>query len=118
MTTNIKISAKENQHNLDILIRSIKHTINSIRKPDKHFAGIYVISDRNNDTIIYVGETSDMARRMNDHLHGTSSFSKKSKIKTNELNLCNIRYRRMKDDRERKLFESYVIGVLKPKFNY
>ena len=54
---------------------------------------------------------------MKDHLSGTSSFNKKAKVPENELEWYQIRYRRMANERQRKLFESYAIGVLKPKFN-
>ena len=35
-----------------------------------------------------------------------------------ELKWYNVRYRHMSDERQRKLFEAYVIGTLKPKYNF
>jgi len=114
----VRDSAKDNQRHLSTLVNSNEKTINIIIKHDEPFAAVYAISSRDDDTIIYVGETSDMVRRMRDHLSGNSSFSKKLKIPENELKWYQIRYRRMANERQRKLFESYVIGVLKPKFNF
>lgn len=110
-------NAKDNQYHLTNLVNSNPKTINQIIKHDS-FAVVYAISSRDDDTIIYVGETSDIVSRMKDHLSGTSSFSKKAKVPETELKWYQIRYRRMANERQRKLFESYAIGVLKPKFNF
>ena len=114
---NVRESAKDNQYNLTNLVSFNPKTISKIIKHNNSFAVVYAISSRDDDTIIYVGETLDIVRRMKDHLSGTSSFSEKAKVPENELKWYQIRYRRMANERQRKLFESYAIGVLKPKFN-
>ena len=117
-TKSVKENAKDNQHHLTNLVNSNPKTINIIVKHGESFAVVYAVSSRDDDTIIYVGETSDIGRRMRDHLSGTSSFSKKLGISENELKWYQIRHRRMANERQRKLFESYAIGVLKPKSNF
>ena len=111
-------NAKDNQHALKTLINSTLNSINIIIKHNKSFAAVYAISDRYDNTIIYVGETSHIGRRIKDHLSGNSSFSEKLKIPETELKWYNVRYRHMSDERQRKLFEAYVIGTLKPKYNF
>ena len=114
---NVREETKENQRYLNTLINSNPKTISLIIKHGKSFAAVYAISDRDDKKIIYVGETSDISRRMEDHLSGSSSFSKKLKPTGDELKWFKIRYRRMANERQRKFFESFVISVLKPKFN-
>ena len=114
---NVKKHTKENQHHLTRLMNSNPRTINGIIKRGDLFAAVYAISARDDKQIIYVGETSDISSRMKDHLSGSSGLHKKSKFTENELKWCRVRYRRMANERQRKLFESFVISVLKPKFN-
>ena len=115
---NMRQNIKDNQYALNTLMNSTLKTINNIVKHDESFAVVYVISSRYDDTVIYVGETSHIGRRIKDHLSGNSSFSKKLKISETELKWYRVRYRRMIDERQRKLFEAYVIGILKPKYNF
>ena len=110
-------SIKENKDAVKKLINSTLNTINSIVNQNTTFAVVYAVSERNNNEIIYVGETTDIVSRMKEHLSG-SSFSKKLEISKDELKWYKIRYRRMGDDRKRKLFESYAIGALKPNYNF
>lgn len=114
----VRDNTKENQRHLNTLVNSNEKTINVIVKHNDPFAAVYAISSPDDDTIIYVGQTSDIVNRMNNHLSGASTFSKKVKIPENELKRYKIRYRRMANEKQRSFFESYVIGVLKPKFNF
>ena len=101
------------------MINSNPKTINTILKHNESFAGIYVISDRNDNEIIYAGESGQVTDRLRHHVSGTnpSDLKQKTGLDFNDLKWCKVRYRRMANDRQRKLFELYVIGVLKPKFN-
>ncbi len=116
---NIKENVKDNQHHLTNLINSNPKYINLILKHNDSFAGVYAISNRNDDEILYVGESSQIADRLQHHVSGTNSSDLKQKtgLDFDELKWYKVRYRRMANERQRKLFESYVIGVLKPKFN-
>ncbi len=115
---NMKQNTKDNQYALNTLMDSTLKSINNIVNHDESFAAVYVISSRYDDTVIYVGETSHIGHRIKDHLSGNSSFSKKLKISETELKWYRVRYRRMNNTRQRKLFEAYVLGVLKPKYNF
>jgi hypothetical protein len=117
-TKQIRDNIKDNRHHLDNLIKSTKNTINVIIKHNEPFAATYAVSNPTDDTIIYVGQTSDIVSRLKQHISGNSDFSKKIKITENEFKWYKIRYRRMSSERPRKLFESYVIGELKPKYNF
>ncbi len=90
-----------------------------ILKHNESFAGVYAISNRNNDEIIYVGESSQIVDRLQHHVSGTnpSDLKQKTGLDHDDLKWYKVRYRRMVNERQRKLFESYAIGVLKPKFN-
>lgn len=118
ISKNVRDNAKDNQHHLNTLVNSNEKTINVIIKHNDPFAAVYAISNPNDGAIIYVGQTSDIVNRMNSHLSGASTFSKKVKVPENELKWYKIRHRRMANEKQRKFFESYVIGVLKPKFNF
>lgn len=115
----VKENATGNQRHLVNLMNSNPKTINTILKHNESFAGIYIISDRNDSEPIYVGESGQVADRLQHHVSGTNSSDLKQKtgLGFNDLKWYKVRYRRMANDRQRKLFESYVIGVLKPKFN-
>ena len=117
-TKQIRDNIKDNRHHLDNLINFTKKTINVVIKHGESFAAVYAISNPTDDTIIYVGQTSDIASRIKQHMSGNSDFAKKIKIPENEFKWYKIRYRRMASERPRKLFESYVIGELKPKYNF
>ena len=82
---NMRQNIKDNQHALNTLMNSTLKTINNIVKHDESFAVVYAISSKYDDTVIYVGETSHIGRRIKDHLSGNSSFSKKLKISETEL---------------------------------
>ena len=114
---NASEQTKENQHYLTRLVNSNPRTINTITRRGESFAAVYAISGRIGKKIIYVGETSDISRRMGDHLSGSSGLRKKSTLSENELKWCKVRYRRIANERQRKFFELFVISVLKPKFN-
>lgn len=114
----VKDSIKENQQYLITLVNSNSKKINLIIKHDDHFAAVYAISGPTDDKIIYVGQTSDIVNRMNDHVSGDLKFGKKINISEKEFKRYRVRYRRMADERQRRLFESSVIGTLKPKFNF
>lgn len=118
ISKDVRDSIKENQHHLTNLVDSNNRAINVIIKHADHFAAVYAISSSTDDEIIYVGQTLDIVNRMNEHVSGNSSFGKKIKITKKEFKWYRIKYRRMADERQRRLFESYVIGTLKPKFNF
>ena len=115
---NMKQNIKDNRRALKTLINSTLNSINTIVNHNESFAAVYAISSRYNNAVIYVGETSHIGRRIKEHLSGNSPFSKKLKIPKIELKWYNVRYRRMSDERQRTLFESYVIGALEPKYNF
>ena len=116
---NVRKNAKDNQHHLTNLTNSNPKTIKVILNHDKLFAGVYAISNRNDDEIIYVGESGQISDRLQHHISGTnpSDLKQKTGLDFNDLKWYKVRYRRMADERQRKLFEFYAIGVLKPKFN-
>ena len=116
---NAKNNTKNKKHYLDNLIKFNPKTINVIIKNNKSFSGVYAISDRYDNEIIYVGESSQVKDRLYHHIHGTnnSDLKQKTGLSSEELKWYKVRYRQLKDDRKRKMFESYVIGVLEPILN-
>ena len=116
----VRDSAKNNQHYLTTLMNSNPKTINVITKNNESFAAVYVINDKDDNSVLYVGNSENISSRLKHHSAGTSSsdLNKKANLNIREIKWCKIRYRRMADEKQRKLFESYVIGVLKPRFNF
>lgn len=114
----IREIAKDNQRYLTTLTNSNPKTINGIINRNDSFAAVYAISSRYDDTILYVGQTQNIAERMKKHLSLTTKFGKQIKVLDSELKWFQIRNRHMANERQRKLFESYAIGVLKPKYNF
>ncbi|MCJ8306553.1 MAG: GIY-YIG nuclease family protein [Nitrosopumilus sp.] len=117
---NVKENAKDNQHHLMNLVNSNPKTLKTILKHNELFAGVYAISNRNDDVeVIYVGESGQITNRLQHHVSGTNSsvLKQKTGLDFDELKWYKVRYRRMANEKQRKLFEKYAISVLKPKFN-
>jgi len=82
--------------------------------------GVYIIYDAENN-VAHVGNTprarEGICQRLNDHLHGSSSFSKEY-LKPNRLSLRNgftFKYLEVADGRHRMLLQALAIGLLCPK---
>jgi hypothetical protein len=82
--------------------------------------GVYLIIDSSN-SVLHVGNTPrgehGLYQRLNDHLQGRSSFSRKylcgdgSKLRSDHFFKCLP----VEDSRQRALLEAYAIGKLCPK---
>ena len=81
---------------------------------------------------IYIGQTNDLRRRIfQKHFQGPNRNSplRRKLISTGDCisddeiqdyltNVCFIRFMEFEDKRERFLFESFAIAVVRPKYNY
>jgi hypothetical protein len=86
--------------------------------PAKH--GVYII--RQGETVLHVGSTvrgqDGLHQRLNNHLHGSSSFTRKYlKGKRTILRESGFTYQflELEDARQRALLEAFAVGVLCPK---
>ena len=83
--------------------------------------GVYVIAEDNGE-VLHVGRTrggkNGIKQRLQNHLHGASSFSKKYLKKKNiSLRESNYTYQylEIEDARDRALLEAFAIAILCPK---
>ncbi len=86
--------------------------------PAKH--GVYII--RQGGTVLHVGRTvrgqDGLHQRLNNHLHGSSSFTRKylnGKGATLRENGFTYQFLEVEDARKRALLEAFAVGVLCPK---
>lgn len=99
-------------------------------KKDHDFPGVYAIRTPDGSDIVYVGRTQKdhaIGKRMEQHLGITNRFPEKSSdlcmmIKVHadypqDKDSYKVQYLRIDDVRERGLFESFAVAVLKPPFN-
>lgn len=78
--------------------------------------GVYVIFDERK-TVLHVGRSINLNRRLNAHRYFSSSFSKRY-LKVNELKIneqYSFKYLQVNNSRKRALLESLAIGILCPK---
>ena len=92
-----------------------RESLNAPKKP-----GAYII--RKDRIVLHVGRTvrgkEGLRQRLNNHLHGSSSFTEKYlKGKGSRLRKKGYTYQCLteKDDRRRALLEAYAVGTLCPK---
>jgi hypothetical protein len=86
--------------------------------PAKH--GVYII--RQEETVLHVGRTvrgqDGLHQRLNNHLHGSSSFTRKhlnGKGATLRESGFTYQFLELEDARRRALLEAFAVGVLCPK---
>ncbi len=106
----------------DKLCRQLKRPFPRFRQPlDAPLKqGVYVI--RKKETVLHVGRTlggrNGIHQRLKNHLHGSSSFTKKylkGKGATLREDGYTYQYRVLEDPRKRALLEAYAVGTLCPK---
>jgi hypothetical protein len=106
------------------LCEQTEHPFPQNGKPDVPLKqGVYII--RKEDTVLHVGRTrggkDGLCQRLNNHLHGSSSFVKNyppldgKGVRLREDGY-KFQYLEVEDRRERIFLESYATGVLCPEY--
>jgi excinuclease UvrABC nuclease subunit len=93
--------------------------------------GVYCISDKTDNMIIYIGQSKDLQKRIyRNHLMGSqrnSTLRRKIIIEGKYFNedqvrnylheQCMAQFIEIEDEFKRKFFEHFAIAMLKPKYN-
>ena len=93
--------------------------------------GVYCISDKTEDTIVYIGQSKNLQKRIyRNHLLGSqrSSTLRRKIIKSGKYlsedqagnylhEQCMVQFIKIEDEPERHSFEHFAIAILKPEFN-
>lgn len=92
----------------------IPQMIFSFKKDELHNipnrSGVYVIFGCNDD-VLYVGKAKDLRGRVKGHFAGTTS------LKDVAHNFYEVSGFFCDDETERDIYETYIINIMKPKFN-
>ena len=88
----------------------------------KNFGSVYLILHPTREYLLYVGQTSDLSKRLQQHISNPQPSNLNQKIKQipsypKDVSTYLVIYQKMESIIERFYFEHFLIAVLQTKFN-